>query len=79
MFRGLRSTIVTLGDGYLHAEFTSRLFRFVDDLELHYEPGAFACQVRSASRTGHSDLGVNRKRVAELQRLVLQDERPSRP
>lgn len=49
---------------YLHATFTSRLFRFVDDLELRRE-GSRA-QVRSASRVGYSDLGVNRKRVEKL-------------
>jgi uncharacterized protein (DUF1499 family) len=49
---------------YLHATFTSRLLRFVDDLELRQDGAAI--QVRSASRVGHSDLGVNRRRVEAL-------------
>jgi uncharacterized protein (DUF1499 family) len=49
--------------GYLHAECTSFLFRFVDDLELLMDERARVIHVRSASRAGHSDLGVNRARV----------------
>ena len=48
---------------YLRAEFRSRLFRFVDDVELLVDPEAARIEIRSASRVGHSDLGVNRKRV----------------
>jgi uncharacterized protein (DUF1499 family) len=49
---------------YLHATFVSRIFRFVDDLELRADGDRL--QVRSASRVGYSDLGVNRKRVEEM-------------
>lgn len=65
-----RTSIVTANDRYLHAEFTSLLFRFVDDLELLADPEAGVLQVRSASRTGRSDLGTNRRRV-ELLRARL--------
>ena len=65
-----RTRVVTSGDGYLHAEFTSRLFRFVDDLELLYDDNLPGFQVRSASRTGYSDLGANRKRVEALRAAV---------
>ncbi|QIQ85903.1 DUF1499 domain-containing protein [Erythrobacter sp.] len=51
-------------DGYIAAEFTSRVFGFVDDLELRR--GEDAVHVRSASRVGHSDNGVNAARVAQL-------------
>jgi len=51
---------------YLRAEFTSRIFRFVDDLEIAAEPTSAVLHVRSASRTGRSDLGVNRRRVEQL-------------
>lgn len=61
-----RARIVTSGKGYLHAEFTSRLFRFVDDLELIYDDSLPGFQVRSASRAGYSDMGANRKRVEAL-------------
>jgi len=53
-------------DGYLWATFTSLVFRFVDDLELRMDAEARVIHVRSASRVGYSDLGVNRKRVEKL-------------
>jgi uncharacterized protein (DUF1499 family) len=62
------AAVVTATDDYLHAECTTPLLRFVDDLEiaLQLEPGRLA--VRSASRKGYSDLGANRERVWELRR-----------
>jgi uncharacterized protein (DUF1499 family) len=48
---------------YLYAQFTTRLMKYVDDVEFWYDPAAQAIQVRSASRIGRSDLGVNRKRI----------------
>lgn len=51
---------------YLHATATSRLFGFVDDLELHALPAAGLLQARSSSRLGDSDLGVNGRRLADL-------------
>ena len=56
--------IVSQEDGYLHATFTSKLFRFVDDVELLLDGEKI--QVRSVSRVGHSDLGANRKRVEAI-------------
>lgn len=53
---------------YLHVEFTSALFRFVDDVEFLADPDAGVIHVRSASRAGRSDLGVNRRRVEEIRR-----------
>lgn len=70
-----RTHIVTNTPNYLHAECTSALFRFVDDLELHLRPTDKTIAIRSASRLGHSDLGVNRDRVetlrTSLSKLVL--------
>lgn len=64
-----RTRVVTFDPGrYLHAESTSLIFRFVDDLELLADPAEGVVHVRSASRVGHSDLGVNRRRVEELRR-----------
>jgi uncharacterized protein (DUF1499 family) len=60
--------IVSARDGYLHAEFTSRIFRFVDDVELLLDPEAGVVHVRSASRVGYSDLGANRRRVEAIRR-----------
>lgn len=52
--------------GYLRAEVRSRVFGFVDDLELQIDPAHAVIHVRSASRTGRYDFGVNRKRVEAL-------------
>jgi uncharacterized protein (DUF1499 family) len=69
--RGLeRTIIVTARPGYLHAECSSALLGFVDDLECLLDRRARAIQVRSASRLGYSDLGVNRKRVEALRRRL---------
>ena len=61
-----RARVVERGDTYLRAEYTSRLFRFVDDLELAADEAAGVVHVRSASRVGRSDLGANRRRVEAL-------------
>lgn len=60
-----RTKIVAQTDSYLHAEVRSRVFGFVDDLEL-YVDDTETLHFRSASRRGRSDLGVNRKRVEAL-------------
>ncbi|MEA5416671.1 DUF1499 domain-containing protein [Synechococcus sp. BA-132 BA5] len=58
--------IVERDGPYLHATATSRLFGFVDDLELLARPAAGVLQARSSSRLGDSDLGVNGRRLAAL-------------
>ena len=67
-----RTEIFTLRPGYLHAESTSRIFRFVDDVEVYLDAARGELVVRSASRVGRSDMGVNGQRVqaltAELER-----------
>ena len=62
--------LVETGEGYLHATASSRLFGFVDDLELHATPGAGLIEARSVSRLGDSDLGVNARRLATLRRAL---------
>jgi uncharacterized protein (DUF1499 family) len=58
--------VVSSEGPYLYAQFTSEWFRFVDDTEFWYDPAAGVIQVRSASRLGESDLGVNRKRIEAI-------------
>jgi len=60
-----RVRIVQSTDDYLHAEFRSAVFGFVDDVEFYFSPPG-TIQVRSASRTGYYDFGVNRERVETL-------------
>ena len=67
-----RSRLVEQSDRYLHAEITSRVFRFVDDLQCLLLPDQQLIQVRSASRVGYSDLGVNRRRVEALRNIWQQ-------
>ena len=50
----------------LAAVFTSRVFRFKDDVTFVVDTDTDQLHFRSASRTGHSDLGVNRKRMTAL-------------
>jgi uncharacterized protein (DUF1499 family) len=67
VIRGMpRSKIVTADERYMHVEVTSRLFRFVDDVEFLIEPETQTIQFRSASRVGRSDLGVNRQRMEDI-------------
>jgi uncharacterized protein (DUF1499 family) len=61
-----RSRIVTVEGTYIHAEFTSAVFRFVDDVEFYLDDSEKAIHMRSASRVGKSDLGVNRKRMEKV-------------
>ena len=63
-----RTRIVTRQEKYLHAEFVTPLLRFVDDVEFFVDEGAGLIQFRSASRVGHSDLGVNRRRMERILR-----------
>ncbi len=66
-----RLTVVSVSGRYMHAQERSRLFGFVDDMELLLvEDGELV--VRSASRLGRSDLGVNARRVERL-RVALSE------
>ena len=61
-----RTRVVRAEGNYLHAEFRSKLMGYVDDLELTCDAQAGVLHVRSASRLGRRDFGVNRARVAAL-------------
>ena len=58
--------VVKTDANYLHAEFTSRLMRFVDDVEFLLDDANNLIHFRSASRIGHSDMGANRKRMETI-------------
>ena len=61
-----RSSILREERGYIYAEFRSRLLGYVDDVELLYDEKAGVFHVRSASRLGRRDFGVNRERIESL-------------
>jgi uncharacterized protein (DUF1499 family) len=63
------ATFVEETETYWHVEFRSRIFRFVDDVEFLFDRDNKVIHVRSASRVGYSDLGVNRKRVEEIRTM----------
>ncbi len=57
---------------YLAATFSSTIFGFIDDLEIRFDNKHNLIHIRSASRVGHSDMGVNKKRVELLKQLYQQ-------
>ena len=59
-------TIITQEDDYVAAIFTSSIFKFVDDVEARLDKEEGVIHLRSASREGYSDLGVNAKRIAAI-------------
>jgi uncharacterized protein (DUF1499 family) len=65
-----RSKLIKEDEAYLHYEFTSLVFRFVDDVEFLFDDDTKMIHFRSASRTGYGDFGVNRKRMEEIRQLV---------
>ncbi len=65
-----RATVVRHEGNYLYAEFKSKLMGFVDDVEFTYDEKAGVLHVRSASRLGRRDFGVNRERVEALRSAI---------
>jgi len=68
-----RVKVTQVEPDYIRAEFTSLVFRFVDDVEFYFpksEAGILRVDIRSASRVGKSDLGVNRKRIEAIRKKV---------
>jgi uncharacterized protein (DUF1499 family) len=65
-----RTAVIRQEGNYFYAEFRSRLLGFVDDVEFTYDEKAGVLHVRSASRLGRRDYGVNRERVEELRRRI---------
>lgn len=63
-----RSHVVAATDGYLHVEYTTAFFRFVDDVEFLVGPSQSVIHFRSASRVGRNDLGANRRRMEAIRR-----------
>lgn len=66
--------IVTERDEYVHAVFSSQVFGFNDDLELYFPPSGNVVQLRSASRVGQGDMGVNRARYQAVRSVVTGEE-----
>ena len=68
-----RVKVTEIKANYIHAEFTSLIFRFVDDVEFYFpesESDVIRVDIRSSSRVGRSDLGVNRKRMEAIREKI---------
>ena len=70
-----RARVVKAEPNYLYAEFSSKLMGYIDDTEFYLDEKAGVIQVRSASRLGRSDFGVNRERIESI-RAQLAQARP---
>lgn len=74
VLKALKGTeLVEKQPGYIRAAATSRVFRFVDDVEFYFPDAKgeeITIQVRSASRIGKSDFGVNRKRIEQIRQAL---------
>jgi uncharacterized protein (DUF1499 family) len=64
-----RAEIIIAEKFYIYAEFSTLVFRFVDDVEFYIDGDENVIHVRSASRLGKSDLGVNRKRIDKIRKM----------
>jgi len=62
--------VVTSEPDYLYAQFTTKVLQFVDDVEFWFDPVNNVIQVRSGSRVGRGDLGVNRKRIEAVRNAL---------
>lgn len=61
-----RTKIVVVRSTYVHAEFRSWIFGFVDDVEFSFDDSVRLVHFRSASRSGYYDFGVNRNRMKQI-------------
>lgn len=64
------ATVVKAQDDYLYVQFTTRLMKFVDDAEFWFDPASGVVHVRSASRVGRKDFGVNRARIESIRQAL---------
>ena len=65
--------IIESSPDYIHAEYTSSIMKFIDDVEFYFGEEK-KVHFRSASRTGHSDMGVNKKRIEEIRFKFQQND-----
>ncbi|MBN1546891.1 MAG: DUF1499 domain-containing protein [Syntrophaceae bacterium] len=75
-----RARVVAIKGNRIQTEFTSALFRFVDDVDFLFDDTDKTIHVRSASRVGWLDLGVNRRRVEGIRKLFVElSEKEAKP
>ena len=69
VIREMGGSIQAESENYITATFTSALFKFVDDFEIRIDSTLGVIHIRSASRVGYGDMGVNKKRTALFKKL----------
>ncbi|MEZ4657349.1 MAG: DUF1499 domain-containing protein [Caldilineaceae bacterium] len=67
-----RTTIITNTPTYVHAELRTRLMGFVDDAEFYFDEPNGVLHMRSGSRLGKGDLGVNRRNLTQIRRALVE-------
>jgi len=67
--------VITDSNDYVLAEFTSKRWKYVDDLEIYLDDRDKLAHFRSSSRTGYWDLGANRRRVEEIRKQFLAEKK----
>ncbi len=68
-----RTRVITDSENYIHIEFRTAVFKFVDDVEFYFDDSEKIIHFRSAARLGYSDMGVNRKRMENITSLFLSE------
>ena len=63
--------LITNAPDYLYAQYTTPLMKYIDDVEFWFDPATNVIQVRSASRLGKSDFGMNRKRIDAVRAALV--------
>ena len=66
-----RTKIVKEAEDYIHVTFTTKIMRYVDDVQFYFDDTNKVIHFRSASRVGYSDLGLNRQRMEEIRKLFF--------
>lgn len=73
LMKNSKTNIITQDKNYIHAEYTTPIFRFVDDIEFYFDEENKLLHFRSASRLGYSDLGANRRRMEDFKKKYLKE------
>jgi uncharacterized protein (DUF1499 family) len=70
-----RTNVIVVQENYIRVEFTSKIFKFVDDVEFYFpstNTDKIIIHFRSASRIGYSDLGANQQRIEQIREKFKQ-------
>ena len=66
-----RTKLITEDDNYLHFEFRTATFKFIDDVEFYFDDSSKLIHFRSAAQKGYLDFSVNKKRMKKISEFYL--------